>query len=466
METETFVTYGLGDNSYLIASGGEAAVVDPQRDAWRFLAAAEARGWKIRYVLETHVHNDYVTGALEIREASGSRLVLPGDGGYQFAHEPAAEGTTVALGDIELVARHTPGHTPEHISWEARGDGSPHAVFTGGSLLVGSTGRSDLLGEEMAEELTRAQYRTAQRLASLPDEVQVLPTHGAGSFCVGDMPSTARTSTIGEERRQNPALLAADEDAFLRQQLANATRYPAYYRYMAALNRAGPPMLGRLPRPVVLSVDDLERRAHLGTHVIDGRERTAFAAAHVPGSINVELNEAFGSYVGWLVPLGEPIALVLPDPLAESIEEAMLQLLRIGYEKIEGVLAGGIDAWQDAGRAVRSYPTASMKELHGVRVEAGREVAILDVRQPMEWRDDGELPGSARIFAPDLPGRIGELPANGEYWVVCTTGHRAAMAASILDRAGVPVRLVSRGGTVGWIERFQGAAAPGGAGRD
>jgi hydroxyacylglutathione hydrolase len=462
METETFVTYGLGDNSYLIASGGEAAVVDPQRDAWRFLAAADKRGWKIRYVLETHVHNDYVTGALEIREASGARLVLPGEGRYQFDHDRAGEATVMPLGDIELIARHTPGHTPEHIAWEARRDDAPAAVFTGGSLLVGSTGRSDLLGPEMTEELTRKQYRTAQRLARLPDSVEVLPTHGAGSFCVGDLPSTARTSTIGEERHHNPALLAPDEDSFLRQQLANVMRWPAYYRYMAALNRAGPPLLGRRPEPVLLTVEELERRAHLGAWVIDGRDRNAFAAGHVPGSINVELNEAFASYVGWLVPLGEPIALILPDPLAESVEEAMLQLLRIGYEAIDGVLAGGIEAWESAGRPMRSYPVASMKELYEERVEAGRPIAVLDVRQPMEWRDDGELPDSVRVFVPDLPDRLGEFGENEEHWVVCTTGHRAAIGASILDRAGIPVRLVSKGGTVGWIERFQAASPAGG----
>lgn len=458
MDTQTFVTYGLGDNSYLLASGGEAVVVDPQRDAWRFLRAAEERGWRIRYVLETHVHNDYASGALEIREATGARLVLPGAGRYEFEHEGAGEGTALTLGEVELVARHTPGHTPEHLAWEARRGDQPTAVFTGGSLLVGSTGRSDLLGPEMTEELTRSQYRSAQRLARLPDEVEVLPTHGAGSFCVADLPSTARTSTIGDERRQNPALTAADEEAFLRQQLANTMRWPAYYRFMAPLNRAGPPLLGRRPEPVMLSAADFERRAHLGAWVIDGRERNAFAEAHVPGSINIELNEAFASYVGWLVPRGEPIALVLPDPLAESVEEAMLQLLRIGYEAIEGVLAGGIDAWQEAGRSVRSYPVASMKELYQALVEAGRRPAVLDVRQPMEWRDDGELPDAERIFVPDIPRRLGDLRPDAEYWVVCTTGHRAAIGASLLDRAGIPVRLVSRGGTVGWVERFQAAS--------
>lgn len=459
METETFVTYGLGDNSYLIASNGEAAVIDPQRDAWRFLAAAEQRGWKVRYVLETHVHNDYVSGALEIRDASGARLMLPGEGGYEFAHDPASEGTSITLGDVELVARHTPGHTPEHIAWEARLDDGPSAVFTGGSLLVGSTGRSDLLGEAMTEQLTRAQYRTARRLATLPDSVEVLPTHGAGSFCVGDLPSTARTSTIGQERRQNPALLAADEDTFVRQQRAGATRWPAYYRYMASVNRAGPPLLGGPPAPVLLVPDEVARRIHAGAWLIDARDRNAFAAGHVPGSVNVELNEAFGSYVGWLVPLGEPIVLILPEPHADSAQEAMLQLLRIGYERIVGILLGGIEAWQHAGHGVDSYQTAAMKDLHAEVVGAGRPAAILDVRQPMEWRDDGEIPGATQIFVPDLLGRMGELSPETEYWVVCTTGHRAAIAASLVARAGIPVRLVSRGGTIGWVERFQAAAS-------
>jgi len=462
MEIVSFVTPGLGDNSYLLGAGDEAVVVDPQRDAWRFTAEAERRGWRVRHVLETHVHNDYVSGALEIRATTGADIaVAAGSGPYGFAHRAIESGDQLTVGGLRVRARAAPGHTFEHLAWEvwdADDAAAPSAVFTGGSLLVGSAGRTDLLGDDLAERLARAQYRTLRELAALPDAVRVFPTHGAGSFCVANAPSADRASTIGAERASNAALLAADEESFVRQQMASLGRFPAYYPHMAPLNRAGPPVLGQLPSPGALPPAVAARAAARGAWVIDGRERAEFAAAHVPGSLNVELNDAFGSYVGWVVPFDAPLVLVLPEPVSESAPEAITQLVRIGWQRVLGHMAGGIDGWARDGRGLRSYPVAGMRELFDA-VRAGEAPRVLDVRQPAEWRDDGSIPGSTTIFVADIADRIADLSRDGEQWVVCTTGHRAAIAASLLDRAGIPVRLVGRGGTIGWVDRFERLAA-------
>jgi rhodanese-related sulfurtransferase len=255
-------------------------------------------------------------------------------------------------------------------------------------------------------------------------------------------------------------MLAADEAAFFDEQLRVLGRFPAYYAHMGPINRAGPTIVGT-PRPVpALPPTQVERLGMAGAVVVDTRERAEFAAGHLPGSVNIELTEAFSTYVGWLLPFDAPIVLVLPEPVsraAEAAEEAVVQLLRIGYGRVVGRLAGGVETWAASGREVRSYPTATMRELFETRVEAGREVAILDVRQPAEWRDDGAIAGAERIFVADLPAAIDRLARDREWWVICTTGHRASMAASLLDAAGIRARLVGRGGVVGWTERFEAA---------
>ncbi len=242
MDIETFLTPGLGDATYLVASDGEAALIDPQRDWWRFVDAAERWGWRITHVLETHVHNDYVSGATQIREATGAEIVAPARGAYEFPWRKADDGYSVAIGNLNLVAAATPGHTPEHLSWQIVPVGStePTAVLTGGSLLVGSAGRSDLLGPTRMPELAEDQFHSVQRLASLPDHVRILPTHGAGSFCVTGPARPERESTIGIERRRNPFLQVADSDAFRRLMQERLGKYPAYYAHVADINRRGP----------------------------------------------------------------------------------------------------------------------------------------------------------------------------------------------------------------------------------
>ena len=473
MELDLFVTRGLGDTSYLLASGREAVLVDPQRDAWRFVAAAEKRGVRIVRVLETHVHNDYLSGALEVRAATGAEIVAPARGGYEFAHHPADEGDSVELGGYRLTAMATPGHTPEHLAWlvtavDGPGGGAgepsappPLAAFTGGSLLVGSVGRTDLLGPALSSALTLDQQRSLRRLAELPDDVRILPTHGAGSFCSAGPVARGESTTVGDERLGNPAFAGIDDDAaaFRERLLGGLGRVPAYYAHMAALNRQGPRILGAYREPPELDPAAFAAKTSPRTTIVDGRGRRSFAAGHVPGSINIELDDSFAAYVGWLVPFAAPILLVLPEALRETAEEATTQLLRIGYERVLGTLAGGVEAWQADGREISSYEVTTMAEVNAEAAHAGGAgpsgETVLDVRQPIEWQDDGAIPGARRIFVADLPARLVEIPAGERVTVLCKSGARAAIAASLLDAAGRDVRLVARGGATSWAGTFE-----------
>ena len=472
MDLELFQTPGLGDSSYLLASGREAVLVDPQRDAWRFVEAAKERGWRIRHVLETHVHNDYLSGALETRAATGAEIVAPARGGYEFEHRAVDEGDAVEIGGLRLTALATPGHTPEHLAWlvtdfsTGRADPAPTAVFSGGSLLVGSVGRTDLLGPALTDALTRDQQRSLQRLAELPASTKVLPTHGAGSFCSAGPPGGQPTTTIAAEEFSNPGFRLADADpeTFRAEALAGLGRVPAYYAHMAAINRRGPRVLRKLTLPPPLDPEAFEARAATGVRIVDARRREAFAAGHIRGSLNIELAAgAFAGYVGWLVPFAEPVLLVLPDA-PDALAEATTELLRVGYEWVPGWLEGGVDAWAASGRPVAAYGTTSMAELARERAagdgDDGRGL-LLDVRQPIEWRDEGVVPGSHQIFVADLVDRVSELPSGEPVTVFCRSGHRAAMAASILESAGREVRLVPKGGAGSWPEPLEpvGAAA-------
>lgn len=454
MEYEIFITPGLGDNSYLLTSGGESALIDPQRDAWRFLEAAERLKTRVRYVFETHVHNDYVSGACETRAATGADIVAPARGGYAFDMLGAEEGIEFRLGALRIVAMETPGHTPEHISWLVHEDGSeqPVALFTGGSLMVGSAGRTDLLGPDHTDELTRSQFQTMRRLSQLPDALQVLPTHGAGSFCAASSPAMTRVTTIGEERVRNAALTETDEQQFIQRQLSGLMAYPAYYPHMAPINRTGPEVIGGQPQAPSLMPEDVAGHHSPGAWIVDGRNRLDFARKHIAGAINVELNSSFSTYVGWLLPFDAPIVLVLPDHGEHAMmHDAVLQLARIGFDRVQGFLEGGIDAWEESGRPVQSYGVCDIDDVcHAVM--GNEEPYLLDVRQQTEW-NAGHVPDSQHIFVGDLPKRISEVPTDRTIWVACASGYRAAMAASLLAREGRDVRLMAHDGVPEWLAR-------------
>jgi rhodanese-related sulfurtransferase len=317
---------------------------------------------------------------------------------------------------------------------------------------VGSVGRTDLLGPDATAELTAAQFRTLRRLASLPDDVRILPTHGSGSFCAAGPVVSERVTTLGAERARNPLLVASDEAAFTSALLAGLGEFPAYYAHIAPINRAGPPLVGPIGVPTALPAEAVARHQASGAWVVDARDRLPFAAGHIPGSVNIELNESFGSYVGWIVPFDAPIVLVVPEPAVEAGREAATQLSRIGYDHVLGALDGGLDAWVASGRSTSSYPTLSADDVAEAQQD-GESPAILDVRQPIEWRDEGTVPGARQIFVGDLPLRIAELPRDDEITVLCKSGQRAAIAASLLDRAGIPTRLVAEGGSPTWRRR-------------
>ncbi|MFP5342208.1 MAG: MBL fold metallo-hydrolase [Candidatus Limnocylindria bacterium] len=453
MDLESIVTAGLGNSTYVVAADGEAVVVDPPRDAWRVEAVAARRGWRITHVLETHVHNDYLSGALELRASAGAEIVAPARGRYDFAHRGAGDGDAIEVGGLRFVARATPGHTPEHLAWEIHGDGAtpgrPAAVLTGGSLMVGSAGRTDLLGKDATDELTAAQFRSLRALAALPDDTAVLPTHGPGSFCGAAPTDRGRTSTIAAERAWNPLLAIDDEATFRATVLASYTPYPAYYAAMAPMNRAGPALLGGLPRPPALDPAGLRKAIAGGARLVDARDRDAVARGHIPGALAVELSDSFASYLGWLLPVGTPVALVLPEPIDEARDDAVAQLVRIGFDTVAGVLDGGIDAWEADGGAIERHPTVSGRAL--ARAGGGApDTHYLDVRDPHEWAETGTAPGAITIPFWDLPGRLDELPRDKPITVMCKAGGRASTAVSLLETAGLDAILVTRGGAPDW----------------
>ncbi|MGW6918503.1 MBL fold metallo-hydrolase [Kitasatospora sp. NPDC054939] len=438
---ETFVTAALGDSTHLLASGGEAVLVDPQRDCWALLALCEERGLRVRYALDTHVHNDYLSGALEVRAATGATVAGPARAGYRFDHLPLAEGDVLAVGDLRIQALETPGHTAEHTAYLVLEGDRPAAVFTGGSLLVDSSGRTDLSGPDRTEELARAQYRSLRRLAQLPAGTRVLPTHGAGSSCSAGPAAGERTSTVGAQRLANPALGAADEDAFVAERLRGLPPPPAYYRQMGPLNRSGPAVLGGVPRLPALTPNEVASVVDRGALVIDARDRRTYADGHLPGSLGNELDGQFGVITGEVVPFGTPLVLVLPEPYAEAAHEAVVQLLRIGYDdRLVGALDGGAERWARSGRPLAAIPTADVSEVPAAL--ATRGVLVLDVRA----RPDPAVPGALAVPLTRLPERIGELPVGREVWTVCGRGRRATVAAGLLAAAGLPVTAVASGG--------------------
>lgn len=429
MEIITIETGSLGDRSYVVASGTEAAAIDPQRDIDRILRVLGARGLTLTHVFETHLHNDYVSGGYELAGRTGAAYVLPAGDDVAFERIPARDGDELPVGSITIRAVHTPGHTPHHLSYVVLEDSEAVAVFTGGSMLYGTVGRTDLISEEATEGLTRDQLRSVRRLAhELPDSTQVLPTHGFGSFCSSAATSDVDSSTIGEERRTNIALTVGDEDRFVEELLGGLTAHPRYYAHMSPRNRQGPSPVDLSP-PLPVDPVALRQRIHAGEWVVDLRNRKAFAQAHLAGTINVEIGDSFVTYLGWTIRWGTPVTLV--GDSIDEVAEAQRQLVRIGIDRPAGAASGGIERW-GAGGEIRSYRSATFTEL---AAEIDRdEVVVLDVRRQDEW-DDGHLEGAVHLPLDQLEDRVGEVPA-GTVWVHCASGFRAAIAASLLDRAG------------------------------
>ncbi len=424
-------TQSLGDRSYLLTDGDIALVVDPQRDIDRVLDLADELGVRIASVAETHGHNDYVSGGLELSRAAGAEYRLPAEMGAEYPHTAVSDGDTFDVGALRVTVLHTPGHTHHHVAYAvAVGDGPVEAVLTGGSMLFGATGRTDLVGPEHTDELTHAQFRSVRRLASeLPDEAQVLPTHGFGSFCSAT-PTSGDSSTVAEQRTSNPAL-TQDEQSYVDQLLAGLDAFPAYYAQMAPINQHGPAPVDLSP-PVAVDPAELRRRLEAGEWVVDLRDRTAFAAGHLTGSRSFELSTNFVTYLGWLLPWGTAPTLI--GESEEQVADARRELVRIGVDQLAGAAVGPLDELAD-GRPVRSYAVSDFSGLATRLADDGvGPVHVLDARRNDEHRE-GHVAGALHIPVHELAARIGEVP-DGEVWVYCGSGYRAAIAASLLDTDG------------------------------
>ena len=443
-----FLAPGLGDRSYLVIAGDHAVMVDPQRDVDPYLDAAERAGARITHVLETHIHNDYVSGGLELSRRAGATLVLPSRSGAAYPHHPAVDQDRFETGRMQVHALHTPGHTLDHTSYVIEGEDALGLLFSGGSLLAGSAGRTDLAGAAFTDRLTADQFASVRRLATLDPATVLHPTHGAGSFCTAAGSLGPGFSTIGRERTTNPALMDEELAAFRDRQLAGLLRYPAYYPFMAPINRSGPRPLGAPVAPATLTPAALASLRDAGIAVVDGRSRAAFAAGHIPGSLSVELADDFGTYVGWLLPFDAPIALVL-DP-EQDATEAVRQLARIGFDTVRGVLPG-VRAWDAEDRPIGRFARAGIADLRAA-LSTSEPPRVLDVRQPDEWRG-GTIPGSIARFVADLADPELWLPDGGPTWVVCASGFRASIAASLLAAAGREVVAVDGGGVADVLRR-------------
>jgi hydroxyacylglutathione hydrolase len=433
IEIAAIDTPSLGDRGYLATDGTVALVIDAQRDFDRVLARAAGRGVTITHVFETHIHNDYVTGGLALARATGASYHVNAADQVSFERTPVTDGDVIEAGAMRLRVIGTPGHTFTHLSYALADDAAVLAVFTGGSLLNGSTGRTDLLGAQHQAELARAQHGSARRLASeLPDDTAVCPTHGFGSFCSA-APTAGTSSTIGTERRSNP-VLTLEEAEYVETLLAGLDAYPAYYAHMSAANSAGP-LAPDLSPPRQAERAELRRRIDAGEWVVDLRSRVAFAAGHLRGSLHFELGDSLATYLGWLIPWGTPLTLIGQTP--QDVTAAQRELTRIGIDKLAAAATGSPRRWA-AGERLEVLPITDFAGLQAARQQ--QPVVLLDVRRLPEWRAS-HVGGALHIPLHELAGRIGEIP-DGEIWVHCQAGYRASVAASLLDAAGRDVVLI------------------------
>lgn len=428
MDVSIIDTPQLGDRSYLVHDGATALVIDPQRDTDRVTAAATAAGVTISHVAETHLHNDYVTGGLILAREVGATYLVNAADTVSFERTPIADGETVRVGELAVKAVATPGHTHTHLSYiVARGD--EQAVFSGGSLLYGSVGRTDLVHADDTVRLTHDQYASVRRLvAEAEQDAALYPTHGFGSFCSSGPATGAGSSTVGEQVEANHALTDPDEEHFVEELIANLTAYPSYYAHMGPANAAGPTPAD-LTVPISLDADQLNQRLEDGEWVVDLRNRVAFASNHLQGTVSFEYGDgsSFTTFLGWVLPWNKQLTLV---GARDDVENAIRDLSRIGIDSPDAAI-GTSPAELSPRTAVASYPRTDWSGLLRDRPE---DESILDVRRIDEYRGSS-IPGAVNIPLHELLNRMDEVPA-GRLWVHCGSGYRASVAASLLQRAG------------------------------
>lgn len=454
----------LAQASYLIgcARSGQAVVVDPNRLVDQYVAAAEADGVRVTAVTETHIHADYLSGTRELAARTGARMYLSACGTpewqYTFVSDPMVtvlhDGDAIAIGNITLHAVHTPGHTPEHLLFLVT-DGAvatePMGACTGDFVFVGDVGRPDLLEKAAkiagtSDGAARDLWRSLEAFKRFPDHLQIWPGHGAGSAC-GKGLSAVPQSTLGYERRYNWAFGAADEEEFVRLVLAGQPEPPRYFGLMKQLNREGPALLGRLPAPERVGESRLETLLGEGAMVIDTRPAAAFAAEHIPGTLNIPLNKSFTTWAGSLLPYDRDLYLIMADTRPEVIETAVQNLVLIGLDRVAGYLGEeAIDLWAAEGRPIGTLRHLSAREM----VETGNGALVVDVRSETEW-EAGHLPGAMHIPLPELEQRLNEIPADRDVVMQCQGGGRSAIAASLLKARGRDHVANLAGGYAAWV---------------
>ncbi|HXN92055.1 MAG TPA: MBL fold metallo-hydrolase [Candidatus Sulfotelmatobacter sp.] len=413
----------LGNTSFFVADDerGVAFVVDPLRDIERYVNIAKDRNVRITHALDTHLHNDFVSGRRELAAEAGSDVA---------ELDPGAEMT---IGDMTIKAIHTPGHTPDHKSYLLTEGGRARALFSGGAVMLGAIARTDLFGPHLAVHLALEALTTLQvRLRGLPDHIRVFPTHGGGSFC-GVGGRSGHETTLGHERQTNPFFLTTELMPFLARVL-NQNRYPTYYRDMAAINRGGAPLIGiTIPPLTKLTADEAARIVDAGAAIVDIRQGRDYDREHIPGSYSVGIDGPVSAWVGWLVARGRPLVLV--GGSEAQLGKAQRQLLRIGFDTVAGALDGGIDAWRSSGREVSSFETVDVEDM-AAWVLSAEPMTVIDARDEHEWVA-GHVPGAVHMYVPDIPHRASEIPNEAPVAVHCASGYRAGIAASLLEQAGL-----------------------------
>lgn len=435
---ERVQTEGIAELSYLLGddSDGVAAVFDPTPDVDKYVELARAKSVSITHIFETHIHADLVSGARELCARLGSaKIFVSHEGGarYGFDHEKLQDGDRFTIGKTVVTVKHTPGHTPEHLSYllaEKDHPETPWGVITGDSLFVSSAGRPDLLGDDESEKLAEQQFHTLRDFyLGLPDGVMIYPAHGHGSPCGADIGERLE-SAIGYERRFNPFLQFQDVKSFTEYALGTAPPVPTYYPLMKKVNAKGPEILGNLPRvpglPPKAFKQAVEERAGV---LIDTRTMLAFGGGHIAGALNIGGTPMLSIWAGWLLDPDEPILLVLDSDT--ELDEVVKLLLRTGYTKFAGYLVGGMKAWDNAGFELAEVGQMTVHEVQA----AGKGLQVVDVRAPSEWQA-GHIPGARHVFLPELRKKIGELDRSRPTAAYCDSGYRASIATSILRQEG------------------------------
>jgi len=449
MQIYDFVNEGLGHSSYLIEiTDGTAALVDPPRFPIAQESLAARRSLRIAWTFDSHSHADYVTGSPGLHARVGSTFVAPAASRLQTPHRAIADGDSINLGSgLTMTALSTPGHTADHCAYLLKQSGEPIALFSGGSLMVGTIGRTDLCGEVLTEPLARSMFHSLRRFDDLPDDLRVYPTHGAGSFC-SSPGSSERTTTLGLERITNPLFACTNENQFVEQLLNGFGTFPTYFTRLPELNRLGPHQYNNLPQLARLDAEQVERHLQAGGVVVDTRSAVAFAQGHIPGSISITMRPVFGSWLGWLVKPDQSIVFVLDEH--QDRDQLVRQCLDIGYEQFVGELDIGMQSWTASSR-----PTHTIEFIDGSDLadrQNNREVSnIIDVRQVNEYKI-GHVPDALNVEL----GSISQasLP-QGPLTMMCGHGERAMTSASILARMGRTDLVVFDGGPETWSHATQ-----------